>query len=401
MYNRMTRRSLIYGLGISTLVQRTALGGRKKYVLGGASANGLVASPSLKRLSSTASTPENDGFIVDRTGTEDATSVLNSWIRRLVANGDKGEMGHGMFRTSGPLIATGGASLRLSGNGPLATQIRTAGSDYPAVHIKLTTGIEPSGWIEGIGVAGPNPNPTTGNAGFLVDATTLFELRNLDVHNCDIAYDWVNNCFNGSGYNLSASRFFSCNVGIYLRRGFQSGSDMNFYNSNITALLHSYCIEGGGGGFAFFGGQCGTGNSTSVDTNGVIQLGWDYINQVEHDGLVSVLFSRVGLEGWHGCHGIRAYGENNVKFDSCSFNASAATAGQIALDIFKGTNLKNSVISFESCNVTGHYKNHKLASAEGQFAMPLRQTNWYVAPNGYTANGVRGGNPLADITTSP
>lgn len=400
----MSRRKIISG-GAALLsmaaIDRAMAGGP----LASVPTSDAYAAPNFRRLAGAASTPENNGLTVDRNGSVDSTTALNTWIQNLVTNGDRGEAGPAVFKTSGPLVASGGPSLRLSGNGPLATVIKPTASTFPGIHVNLTNGMDPTGWINGIGVSGPSANPVTGQAGFLIDGTKLFQLSNCDVHNEDIAFDWINNCFNSGGYNLSASRFFSCNVALYIRDGDQSGSDMNFYNCNFSPKIFAYCIKGGGGGYGFFGGQCGNGNPTSVDANGVIQIGWDYINGVEADGVGSVLFSRIGLEGWHGCHGVRVYGETNAKFDTCAFNATVATAGQQALDVFKGTDLKNSLITFADCNVGGIYSNAKLGTAAGQFpgnTAPLRQTNWYVPSAGGTANGVTFGNsPTFDILTTP
>lgn len=365
--------------------------------------NGGVASPSVLRSSGEASTPENNGLTVDRTGTNDSTSALNTWLGRLVANGDWGELGAGTFKTSAALVTGSGNSLRLGGNGTQSTIIAPTGSTYPAIHVNLGNNLQPSGWIKGIGVVGPSPNPTGQQAGFLIDNTPLFVLDTLDVHNCDIGYDAINNCFNLVGYNLNTSRFQSCNVGISLRAGSQSGSDIKFYNTILTAAIFAVCIAGGGGGYAFYGGQWSAVAASPDDANGVIQIGWNYFNNTSLTGVDNTLFSGISLEGYRGCHGIRAYGETQAKFDTMSFNGSASS-GVEAIDIFKGTALNNSIITFDSCNVVGTFTAAKLGSIAGNFGgnpTPLRQTNWYVPPSSYTANGVGGANPLTDITMSP
>jgi hypothetical protein len=363
--------------------------------------NSEVSAPSVRRLGYSASTPENNNLVVDRTGATDSTATLNTWLQSLVTNGDNGELGRGLFKTSGALVASGGNSLRLTGNGPQSTVIMTTGSSYPGVHINLTGSFNPSGWIKGMSVIGPSPNPTGKQAGFLIDSTPLFKLDSLDVQNCDIGYDWNNDCFNAVGYNLNCSRFDSCNVGIHLRTGSATGSDMAFFNCQLYPKLFAICIAGGGGGYRFYGGELSAGNTVSVDANGVIQIGWDYINGVPFTGVDTTLFSGLSFEGWQGCHAIRVYGETQAKFDSLSFNASQASPGLQALDILKATGMLNSILVFDSCVVDGVYSNAQLGTISGSYAAGstnIRQTNWYVPSSGYTVGGVGKGNPLTDIT---
>lgn len=351
------------------------------------------------RFSGMASTPENNGLSVDRSGVYDCTTALNVWLQALVRNGDVGELGAGSFRTSSTLVAAGGKSLRLSGNGAQSSMIMPTGNTYPAFEVNLTGNqFVPSGILSGIGIIGPSPRPVNGQAGILLNQTSLFKLEDIDVQNEDIGFDFINDCYDSSGWNLSVSRFGTCNVGINIRAGAQSGSDLKFFNTNLSPWLHAVSIAGLGGGYSFFGGQWGANNSISSDANGIAMLCWDYVSQEVVGSVVNLLVEGVGLEGWQGCHAIRSYDEVQARFSSMSFNASQSTPGLQALDIFKGTAMKNSIVAFESCNATGVFSNAQLGSVEGQWASPLRQSNWYVPPSGYTANGVGKGNPLTDIT---
>ena len=69
------------------------------------------AGPAYLRLMGLPSTPENNGIAVDRNGGRDSTAALNAYLQQLVVHSDLGYLGPGLFKTSGELVATGGAGL--------------------------------------------------------------------------------------------------------------------------------------------------------------------------------------------------------------------------------------------------------------------------------------------------
>lgn len=314
----------------------------------------------------------------------------------LIRNGDIGYWGPGNFKTSAELAASGGP-LWLTGAGPQRTVIRPTTSTFNALRINTGDSLQPSGKLSGIGVCGPAARPVTKTAGILLDNSTLFVIDSCQVSNCDIGFDFINNCYNSGGFNLSVPRFGTCNVGIYLRRGSQSGSDMKFFNCFLFPWLHAVCAEGRGGGFTFFGGQASALNPSEADENGVIMLGWDYINRRELDGLGQFAMIGFEFEGWMGCHAIRIYGETQAAFRDTAFTATATKPSFEALDLLKGTDLKNSVIKFDGCGVSGPFRNRQLGIISGEYGTPLRETDWYVAPAGFTLDARPGGATLKSI----
>jgi hypothetical protein len=357
------------------------------------------------RLYGLPSTPENNGLAIDRSGGVDATTNLNTWLQSLVTNGDYGELGSGTFKTSATLNIAGGSSIRLEGNGPQSTVIKPTGNTYPTVELNLTVGsLNKSGWIKGIGVVGPSANPGTRQAGFLWNATTLAEGWDLDVINMDMAYDWINNCYNFNGYGLSCSRFGSCNVGINLRAGAQSGSDFNFYGSYLFPAWSAVCIAGNGGGYGFFGGQFGL-TGTGSSTIGVITIGYDWVSNAQIAGMVNAEFNRIGIEGFNSAWAITGWGENQAKFRGMSFNNPTVGAGASVgiLNGAAGTAMNNAQYIFDGCAAVGAFSGAHLGVTASTFlSQPVRQTNWYVPPAGLTANSVAvgpGPNGVFDIVT--
>jgi hypothetical protein len=344
------------------------------------------------------STPANNGLAVDPTGMIDSTTGLMKHLAMLTRNGDAGYWGPGTYLTSSELIATDGP-ITLMGAGPQRTIVKTVSSAFNGLRINTGGGLQPTGRLFGIGVLGPVPRPSTKNAGIVLDNSPLFVLDHCQASNFDIGFDFINNCFNACGYNLSVPRFGTCNVGVYLRRGVQSGSDIKFYNSLLFPWLHAICVEGQGGGFSFFGGQVSALNTALADQNGVLMLGWDYINKTEFDGVGLLLLQQIEWEGWVGCHAIRQYGEAQATFRDCAFTATQRS--RQALAVYMGTNLKNSIIKWDGCAVSGLYADPHLATMSGNWPgnpRPLRQTDWYVPPAGYAVSGIAKGNPLTDIT---
>lgn len=396
MVQRLSRRRLLAGAVSLSTAYRPALG------VNAATLTPSAAASEVSRPYGGPSTPENNGLTIDRNGDVECSTALNKWLQNLVANGDHGELGSGTFKTGTALVIGGGKSIRLSGNGSQSTVISRIDDSFPGLHINLTGNpVAQSGWVEGIGVTGPTPHPLSGKAGFLMDNTRQFVLRDTDVHNTDIAYDWINNCTNFAGYNCHVSRFNSCNVGYYLRNGDASGSDFSFVNCILAPRLHAMTIAGDGGGYHFYHGEITTGSVSAVDDRGTVMLGWDYLTGKQRDGLGNVYFQGFDFEGWKGCYAIRSFGEVQSEFEMCSFTATVASPEEQALGILKATDMKNSIIAFQQCNANGAYRDNHLATISGGYRLGsdnLRQSNWYIPPSGCIANGVHVQNPLLDIT---
>lgn len=355
----------------------------------------IIGAPALQRMLGLPSTPENSGQIIDRTGTTDATTALNAWFTSLVANGDEGYLGPGSFKTSAELVITGGSGkgIRLRGAGPQNTVIKPTANTFNGLRVNLTDALVPKGSISDLSIASAASLPAAGSpnnkAAFMCDATTLMKLDNLSASGFDVGYDFINNCYNTHGYSLHVPRFATCNVGINLREGSQSGSDMHFHSSYLFPALHAVCIKGNGGGFHFFGGQMSTTSTATGNTNrGVLQLGWDYVNQVNGGSLSACSFSGIGIEGF-----LKNWTVNSVQpllgCEFLGFNllANDNTANK-ALGIWQATNLGNSSVKWDNCSVgQSFFANAAVASLAGNSdGFALDEGPW-CSVSGTTLNG--------------
>ena len=339
--------------------------------------------------------PEHNGVAVDNTGQWDVTDALNAWLAAGVANGDPMFLPAGVYRTGGELVASGrdGDTIHFFGAGAQRSVIAPASNGRNGLRVAIP-GIRAKGRVQGIGVRCAQPLPTwpNGAAAFMIDGTPLLVLSDLDAVGFDVGFDFINNCYNCSGYNLATPRFDSANCGLNLREGVQSGSDLHFYNTSFGGRRHAVSIAGLGGGYHFFGGQWGA-NAAGItlgDGHGVIQLGYDYATQTKLGGLGSLLFSGLGIEGPKDCWMIRSFDEVVATFNQFSFLASAGT--DRCLGILKMTDAKNSVLTFQGCNVgTGHFARERVVEVEGDWdSFLLSEGGWHCA-NGTDLGGTAQG----------
>lgn len=277
-------------------------------------------------------TPESSGITIDRTGTVDATSALNAFFQSMITHGDEGYLGAGIFKTSGELAIVGTSTtfggLRGAGS---ATIIKPAAGNYHGLRINIDGALNRKSPVSGITIIGQASSlPTNGKAGFILDATTLMPVYDVEVSGFDIGFDLINNCYNSSFYNPSVPRFDGCNCGLNLRSGLQSGSDISIYNSMLFGHNMAVNIEGGGGGFHFFGGEWSARNvsPTISDDLGVLTMGKVYVADGSGsvtNGPYQVQLNGISMEGWQDIWAIRTWREFELTLSGCTFQATAAT----------------------------------------------------------------------------
>ena len=115
--------------------------------------------------------------------------------------------------------------------------------------------------------------------------------------------DLINNNFGDEFDNIRTYQN-SCNVGINLRTGNQSGSDLSFYNMWVVGPVAGVSISGGGGGYHFWGGQIGTDNNTSPqDLTAAIILCKDYLTGATGDATLISTVLHLRTRIMHGFSG--------------------------------------------------------------------------------------------------
>lgn len=297
-------------------------------------------------------TPASFGLTIDNTNTTDVTTILNTFIADCINN--RCFLPCGTYKTSGELVASGSgsATFNFEGGGPQCTIIAPTNNNFNGIRIALGDNLSPKGSISNIGIIQTTvslPASPNNKAGFMCDGTTLFEYNNVTVSGFDVAYDFINNCYNFHGYAMHSPRFGTNNVGINLREGTQSGSDMHFYGTYLFPVFHAVVVKGNAGGFHFFGGQWSaldTANCVADANRGVIQLGYDWENQSNGGAVAATSFNGISLEGFH-CNwavnsvqallGVQFYGFSIVATDNSATKA---------LGIWQATNAGNSSVTW-------------------------------------------------------
>lgn len=248
------------------------------------------------------------------------------------------------------------------------TQFRTTATTFDGVRINTGINLDSNVEVSGFAVRGPTGGVTSGTtAAIKIDQSTNLECRDLEGHQYPIGLDLVNNNYNTSFYNFMVPRFASCALGINIRRGADSGSDLYFFNTQLNAYQCCVCLDGGGGGYYFYGFQFGNVNTVSSDATGVIMLAYDWIAQAitSSGSLAQTLFCGGSIEGPHYNWMIRGYSRSFVTFQNVSFQATATDATRM-LGFMKFTTMSNSRISFVDCEVRGHYAQQNIIQISGQ-----------------------------------
>ncbi|MNU34919.1 Pectate lyase superfamily protein [compost metagenome] len=279
----------------------------------------------------------------------------------------------GLVFDSSKYATTGDRNIMVYGAGGNATKLAPVDYTFNAVTIQNGTsgagsGIAPSGYIKDIYIEGPTNNATTNNAiGLLLRGMRQFEVTNVTVKKMPIGFDMIDNCY-GTVYTNCRTQLGG--VGLNLRHGSISGSDMNFYNcwfAGNTAAVH---ISPDGGGWHFFGGQLAGGPARTVDDDlsGAIIIGKDLITGAV--GTVgNLIFDGIDFEGTRFMHNFRSFGQVTMTVRNCSFLQTDSSAnGLLAapLAIWKATGASQSKVIFENNGVKGYWKSVKAIDVAGQ-----------------------------------
>lgn len=301
----------------------------------------------------------------------------------LVANSDK-------FSTSGDrnimIYGAGGTSTRIIPTSSTTFDVLTIQNASSGV---VGSGIAPSGYIRDIFIEGPTSNPTGYKRGLLLKGMRQFEVHNVTVKKMPIGFDMIDNCYGTVYYNC---RTQLVSVGMNLRHGSISGSDMNFYNCWFAGNIAAVHISPDGGGWHFFGGQLGGGNARTVDDDdaGAIIIGKDY--EAGNIGTVgNIIFDGIDFEGIRYMHTFRSFGPTTMTVRNSSFlQTDTSTAGKAAatISVLKATGSGQSKFIFTNNGMKGFWKGAKAIDIVGQGSLIEVYEEATMYSSGTTINNV-------------
>jgi len=331
-------------------------------------------------------TPEKRGFVhaAEDFGTA-GTNTTNDFAKLQLAADKACELRLPLFIPPGtyPILSpglvfdsskystSGDRNIMLYGAGGNATKLAPVDYTFNAVTIKngsgAGSGIAPSGYIKDIYIEGPTNHATTNNAvGLMLSGMRQFEVHNVTVKKMPVGFDMIDNCYGAVYYNC---RTQLGGVGLNLRAGAVSGSDMNFYNCWFAGNTAAVQISPDGGGWHFFGGQLAGGPARTVDDDlsGAIIIGKDLITGAT--GTVgNLIFDGIDFEGTRYMHNFRSFGQVTMTVRNCSFLQTDSSApGLLAapLAIWKATGAQQSKAVFENNGVKGYWKSVKAIDIAG------------------------------------
>lgn len=274
--------------------------------------------------------------------------------------------------------------FRLLGDGP-STRFVTSG-DYDGIVIGPNAGgppIGPSGWASSFQVFRNTLRPNNGHSGLTIRRQPEFIVDAVTVHQgFDVAFDFIDNCYMAAMYNCRAT-FGGNNVGLLLRTGPQSGSDLSFYSNNFGGFKAAVWMDRDGGGYRFFGGQWSAGDSDTVDRTdlGILTVGRGYFDGLV-GGVPAITMVGVSFEGgWRRWH---IYAQEKIWLEMIQQNFNAVQAGANAmLGIVRCANAQNSRLAFRSGSYHGNPPKTSEKSITGANAgFRLLEENWRDLPSG-------------------
>jgi hypothetical protein len=176
----------------------------------------------------------------------------------------------------------------------------------------------------------------------------------------------IDNCYGTVYYNCRAQLGA---IGLNLRAGVSSGSDMNFYNFWLTGNTAGIQISPDGGGWHFFGGQISGGQFRSADDDdsGAVIIGKDLITSATGTSS-NIIFDGIDFEGIRHMHAFRSFGQVSMTVRNSSFlmtDTSGAGLTAAPLAIWKATGAQQSRILFENNGIKGVWKSAKAIDVAG------------------------------------
>ena len=317
----------------------------------------------------------------DPTGKTDSYTALQNAINTAISTSSELDIPTGTYMVSKGLVATSNA-FRMRCAGANVTSIAASAAGYNTLVVGTgTTGLSigPNGYISDCKFSGAGkPSVSDGHSALQLNGAVQYDVRNVTVDYADIGIDLINNNFGSQFTNVRGGFAGDLNVGINLRTGSQSGSDLVFNNPWITGQIAGVYIAGGGGGYHFFGGQIGAGSGTfaAVDTSGAIVMGKDYLSGAT--GESSADFHGTSFESTNFAWVFRTFNQINLSLTGIS--ANPASSSSPAIGFFKGDSMNNSHVTLTATTLSGNWSNAAMVVGNG--AWPAI---WWIEEGTYTA----------------
>jgi hypothetical protein len=306
-------------------------------------------------------------FLAYGDGIKDDSDSLQAAIDKAVEKGIPVRVPKGTYRTTKGLVAVA-TNFVMYGDGGTLSVIKVDGYGYDALVIGpgvSGSGVQPSGWIGDLDIEGPTSWITGTTAALKLDGMRQFQVANVTVKRMPIGFDAINNCYGSSWNNC---RFDLGGLGVNIRTGPQSGSDLAFDKMWLRGKDGSIWVAPDAGGIHFENGQLTGGNNQGADNHdvGVVVLGKDYLTGTTGN-VGNVDFENIDFEGSMYINQIRTYGQVNLQVAKSSFLSTALTsAAEKPLGIIKMTNALQSRITLITNTVSGDWKSAKSIDIQGQ-----------------------------------
>jgi hypothetical protein len=324
-------------------------------------------------------------------GTADSWATIQAAINSAIASGAELLIPPGDYKTSATLVwAANWAAIR--GISAVTTSITASGPGYNTFVVGNGSPFAggASGYIEGLHLLGNSrPATPTGISCLQLNGMYEFKVESMIVDTNDIGFDMINNCFGSQYTNIRGGFGGTVNVGLYLRTGTQSGSDITINNAWLVGVFAGVCVAGSGGGYHVNGGQIAAGEGTSApnDLAGAFVLGYDYLTAVT--GSCSVDIRSTSFEGTNNAWVFRSCDQTYLVADAIGMNPTSQTS--LAIGVYKGTNAKNAAFSFRDVTISGFWSNPQLIVADNSYASPTNQpfleSGTQIAAQAPTING--------------
>ena len=251
-----------------------------------------------------------------------------------------------------------------------------------------------SGYLKDIFIEGKTTYYKTGYwTGVKLVSTRQYNVENVTVHKMPIGFDLISNCY---GTVFNNCRAMLGGLGLNLRTGGESGSDLNFYNCWLHGTDAAVHFSPDGGGYHFFGGQFAGGVNQTVDQDllGAVVVGKDYIT-----GAVgttpNIIFDGIDFENTKYMHAIRGFGQTTMTIRNCSFlQTDSSTQGLLdaSLSIIKNDNALQSQYIFNNNDIKGYWKSIKAFDITGQGSVCYVQETGTILESNVKFNNVAVGN---------
>jgi hypothetical protein len=322
----------------------------------------------------------------DPTGATDSYAAIQAAITAAIAQNRELLIPAGTYIVSAGLTAPSNA-FRMRGAGANVTSITASTSGYNTLTIGTGTGVvEPSGYVRDIHLLGNSRTSNSGISALQLDGVRQYEVDSVTADTDDIGFDLINNCYGSQFTNIRGGFGGTLNVGVNLRTGAQSGSDISFYNPWVIGQIAGVEMSGGGGGYHFWGGQLGAGEGTAMatDTSGTVILGKDYLTGTT--GEFSADFHGTSFEGTDYVWAFRGFDQGSLVTNGIYLNPASSSAP--AIGVYKNTNDKNSAINFRGTVISGFWSNASLiVRSGGSPHLQLVESGTYTASSNPTING--------------